>query len=119
MVAERVTQEDLDGPRALEDTQRDKADHAARVENDFAFHLAIANLSGNRLIAYILTAIKDLFCAIEPAILSPRAAHGAFNSTGASLKRWPAATAKPRAKPCAHTDRLQRRLQTVTQETKI
>jgi DNA-binding FadR family transcriptional regulator len=74
MAAERVTQEDLDALRALlEDTQRDKADHAARVENDFAFHLAIANLSGNRLIAYILTAIKDLFCAlIEPAVLSPQ-----------------------------------------------
>lgn len=71
MAAPRVTDGDLDRLRRLiRDMQ--SSDPAARVETDFAFHLAVASLSGNALIAYMLSAVKDLFCAlITPAVLSP------------------------------------------------
>lgn len=73
LAAPRVTGKDLDHLRQLlKDTRREEGNHQARVANDFAFHLAIATYSGNSLIAYILGAVRDLFCAlIEPAVLSP------------------------------------------------
>ncbi len=72
LAAPRVTDADIDRLKALlQDMRLHEHDVAARITSDFAFHLAIADLSGNGLIAYILGAVRDLFYAlIKPAVLS-------------------------------------------------
>lgn len=74
LAAPRVSETDLAQLSALvAQTEAARADHAARMENDYAFHLRIAQLSGNPLIPYFLGSLRELFFALmEPAVADPK-----------------------------------------------